>query len=55
MSTSVAPGGQGGGPPQLGNLKAPIRVFHGRSPVTWRYSFVYQKVQSSTGSTVMNV
>jgi hypothetical protein len=31
-------------------LKEPILVFHGRSPVVWMYSFVNQKVQSSTGS-----
>jgi hypothetical protein len=53
MLTIVAPDGQvgpGGGGPQLGNLKLPIRVRHGASPVTWRYSVVYQNVQSSTGS-----
>jgi hypothetical protein len=32
-------------------LKLPIRVCHGVAPVVVRYSFVYQKVQSSVGST----
>ena len=53
MVTTVAPAGQlgpGGGGPQLGNLKLPMRVRHGFVPVVWRYSVVYQNVQSSTGS-----
>ena len=53
MLTMVAPAGQvgpGGGGPQLGNLKLPMRVRHGFSPVVCRYSVVYQNVQSSTGS-----
>ena len=41
------------GPPQVGNLKLPIRVRHGVAPVVWRYSVVYQNVQSSTGSVVI--
>jgi hypothetical protein len=36
-----------------GNLKLPIRVFHGFVPVVCRYSVVYQNVQSSTGSVVI--
>ena len=40
----------GGPPPQLGNLKQPILVLHSACPDVWMYSFVYQKVQSSTGS-----
>jgi hypothetical protein len=31
-------------------LKEPILVLHSAFPVTWMYSFVNQKVQSSTGS-----
>jgi hypothetical protein len=53
MLTIVAPDGQvgpGGGGPQLGNLKLPMRVRHGALPVVWMYSCVYQNVQSSTGS-----
>ena len=36
--------------PHPGNLKLAIRVFQLKLPVPWKYSFVYQKVQSSTGS-----
>ena len=36
----------------VGNLKEPIRVTQFR-PLTGKYIFVYQKVQSSTGSTLM--
>jgi len=39
--------------PQLGNLNEPIRVCHPRSLVVGKYSFAYQKVQSSVGSTLM--
>lgn len=39
--------------PQLGNLKLAIRVFQLKLPVVFMYCCVYQKVQSSTGSTVM--
>ena len=39
--------------PQPGNLKLEIRVLQLKLPVVCRYSLVYQKVQSSTGSTVM--
>jgi hypothetical protein len=39
--------------PQLGNLKLAMRVFQLNDPVVFMYSLVYQKVQSSTGSTVM--
>ena len=40
-------------PPQPGNLKFAIRVFQLKLPVAFMYSVVNQKVQSSTGSTVM--
>ena len=40
-------------PPQPGNLKLPIRVAQLNAPVTGMYSFVYQNVQSSLGSTLM--
>ena len=39
--------------PQLGNLKVAIRVFQLKIPVVFMYSLVYQKVQSSLGSTCM--
>src|SRR5205823_2867550 len=38
-------------PPQPVTLKAPIRVCQLNAPVDVRYSFVYQNVQSSLGST----
>ena len=38
---------------QPGNLNVPMRVFQLNEPVLRRYSVVYQKVQSSTGSTVI--
>jgi hypothetical protein len=38
---------------QLANLKVPIRVRQSRRPVRAKYSWVYQNVQSSTGSTLM--
>src|SRR5579862_2160444 len=37
--------------PHPGNLKLAIRVFQLKLPVVFMYSCVYQKVQSSTGST----
>ena len=40
-------------PAQVGNLKLAMRVFQLKLPVVFMYSCVYQKVQSSTGSTVM--
>jgi hypothetical protein len=40
-------------PPQPGNLKFAIRVAQLKLPVVFMYSVVNQKVQSSTGSTVM--
>ena len=40
-------------PVQPGNLKEAMRVLQLNVPVAFRYSLVYQKVQSSTGSTVM--
>lgn len=40
-------------PPQPENLKLAMRVFQLNEPVVFRYSVVYQNVQSSTGSTVM--
>ena len=39
--------------PQLANLKLAMRVFQLKEPVVFMYSVVNQKVQSSTGSTVM--
>src|SRR5437763_274301 len=39
--------------PQFGNLKDPIRVFQLKVPFAGRYSVVYQKVQSSDGSTAI--
>ena len=41
--------------PQLGNLNDPIRVCQLKVPFAERYSFVYQNVQSSVGSTAMLV
>jgi hypothetical protein len=40
---------------QFANLNVPIRVFQFQVPSVFRYSFVYQKVQSSTGSTAIEV
>jgi hypothetical protein len=40
-------------PPQDANLKDPMRVFQLNEPFVVRYSFVYQKVQSSAGSTLI--
>src|SRR3989441_12057276 len=42
-------GGVGAG--QLTNLKVPTRVCQLKVPFAFRYSVVYQKVQSSAGST----
>ena len=42
-----------GVPPQPGNLNEPMRVLQLKLPVVFRYSFVYQNVQSSTGSIVI--
>jgi hypothetical protein len=39
--------------PHPGNLKLAMRVFQLKLPVVFMYSCVYQKVQSSTGSTCM--
>ena len=39
--------------PHVGNLKLAIRVLQLNVPVVFKYSCVYQKVQSSTGSTCM--
>ena len=39
--------------PQPGNLKFAMRVFQLNVPLVLMYSCVYQKVQSSTGSTCM--
>jgi hypothetical protein len=39
--------------PHPGNLKLEMRVFQLKVPVVFMYSCVYQKVQSSTGSTCM--
>jgi len=40
-------------PKQLGNENEAIRVLQLKVPLDFRYSFVYQNVQSSTGSTVI--
>lgn len=42
-----------GAAPQFGNLKLAMCVFQLNEPVVFMYSVVNQKVQSSTGSTVM--
>jgi len=39
--------------PHVGNLKLAMRVFQLNVPVVFKYSCVYQNVQSSTGSTCM--
>ena len=39
--------------PHVGNLKDPMRVLQLKLPVAFKYSVVYQNVQSSAGSTVM--
>jgi len=39
--------------PQPGNLNDPMRVLQLNAPFEGMYSFVYQNVQSSTGSTLM--
>jgi hypothetical protein len=39
------------GVPQPGNLNEAMRVFQLKAPLLGMYSFVYQKVQSSLGST----
>ena len=44
-----------GGPPQPMSLNEPMRVCQLKLPFEARYSFVYQKVQSSEGSTLMLV
>ena len=44
-----------GGPPQPLSLNEPMRVCQLKLPLEARYSFVYQKVQSSDGSTLMLV
>ena len=38
---------------QFGNLKDAMRVLQLKVPLLFRYSVVYQKVQSSTGSTAI--
>lgn len=42
-----------GAPTQPGNLKDAIRVLQLKVPELFRYSDVYQNVQSSTGSTLI--
>jgi hypothetical protein len=42
-----------GEPPQEGNLNDPTRVLQLKVPLLFRYSVVYQNVQSSLGSMVM--
>jgi len=44
-----------GAVPQFGNLKDVIHVLQFQVPFVFRYSFVYQNVQSSTGSTVIEL
>ena len=39
--------------PQFGKMKFAMRVFQLKLPVEGMYSWVYQNVQSSAGSTVM--
>ena len=51
----VVGGGGGGPPPHEGKRKEPTRVRQGAEPVVERYSFVYQKVQSSAGSTLIEL
>jgi hypothetical protein len=54
LVTGGGGGGGGVGPlEQLGNLNEPMRVRQLKLPLTERYSFVSQKVQSSDGSTLM--
>ena len=52
-----SPGGRGASTRnaywQVGNLNDASRVFQLNEPVVFRYSLVYQNVQSSTGSTVI--
>ena len=43
----------GGGVPQFGNLKVAMRVFQLKVPLAGMYSFAYQNVQPSTGSTAI--
>ena len=45
----------GGVPPQFGNLKVPTRVLQLKAPLAGMNSFVYQNVQSSVGSTVIEL
>jgi hypothetical protein len=42
-------------PPQLLNLKEPMRVYHPAGEVVGRYSLMYQNVQSSDGSMRMEL
>ncbi len=58
VGVGVGPGGGVGvgvgvPPPQLGNLKEPMRVLQLNAPLEGMYSLVYQKVQPSAGSIVM--
>ena len=43
------------GAPQLGSLNVPIRVRQLKVPVVGMYSFAYQNVQPSAGSTLMEL
>ena len=43
------------GETQLGNLNEPMRVFQLKVPLAGMYSLVYQKVQSSEGSTLIEL
>jgi hypothetical protein len=40
---------------QFANVNVPMRVLQLNVPLAFRYSFAYQKVQSSTGSTAIEV
>jgi hypothetical protein len=55
LAEAARPARPGGAPGywQVGNLNDAMRVFQLNAPVLFRYSVVYQKVQSSTGSTVI--
>jgi hypothetical protein len=53
LPTRVTVRGNVVAPVQLGKLKLAMRVFQLNTPVVFMYSWVYQKVQSSTGSICM--
>ena len=55
VGVGVAVGVGVGLPPQLANLNEPIRVLQLNAPSLGMYSFVYQNVQSSDGSTLIEL